>query len=251
MHSIFRTIGFLAATTALVAPDLAFAGDKASPVPPSADAEYSRNWGVGMINALPAYLKGYTGRGIIVAVVDSGLDVDHPEFRDRIHWALRNFGSDKSINDVSPTVGEDGALDGHGTHVAGIIGAARDGSGMHGVAYESTILPFRAVGVEGFDPEADPTNEAIDYAVRAGAGVLNGSYGPGALLGQYLKDENGNYKLDDKGNAIENPNYRALDYQAIYDYPGSLAATYNTLKKAANADIVLVFAAGNDATEQT
>lgn len=251
MHRIFRTIGFLAATTALIAPNGAFAEDAASPVPPAADAEYSRNWGVAMINALPAYLNGYTGRGIIVAVVDTGLDVEHPEFRDRISQALQNFGKDKPVDDVSHTVDKDGSLEGHGTHVAGIIGAARDGKGMHGVAYESTILPFRAVGVDGDDPKADPTNEAINYAVRAGAGVLNGSYGPGALLGQYLKDENGDYKLDDKGNAIENPNYRVLDYQAIYDYPGNFVDTYDTLKKAAEADIVLVFAAGNDATEQT
>ncbi|WP_189523187.1 hypothetical protein, partial [Mesorhizobium sp. M8A.F.Ca.ET.213.01.1.1] len=78
--------------------------------------------------------------------------------------------------------------------------------------------------------------------------VLNGSYGPGLLLGRYLKDENGQLKLDGKGYAIDNKNYEILDYQAIYDDPSNLVDTYNTLKKAAKADIVLVFAAGNDAS---
>jgi subtilase-type serine protease len=249
MRARFRTFKFLAATTAIFAPNLSLAQESVTSPAPAADAEYSKNWGVEMINALPAYLKGYTGKGVVVAIVDTGLDINHPEFLARISEALQNFGTDKPFDDVSHSVDKDGVPDGHGTHVAGIIGAARDGKGMQGVAYESTILPLRAVDIgDPDDPEMDPTNEAIEYAIGAGAGVLNGSYGPGLLLGRYLKDENGNPKLDGKGYAIENKNYEILDYQAIYDYPNNLVQTYNTLKKAAKADIVLVFAAGNDAS---
>jgi len=246
-----KLIRFLAATTALFAPHVAFSQeDPAPPVPPANDAEYQANWGMDMINALPAYLKGYTGKGVIVAIVDTGLDVDHPEFVGRVSDLFRNFGRDQPAGDVSHTVNKDGSIDGHGTHVAGTIGAARDGRGMHGVAYESILLPYRAVGVEGRDPNRDPTNEAIENAIRAGADVFNGSYGPDPLLGPYLKDGNGQYKVDGQGNSIENPNYVALDYQPIYDDSRNLVDTYNTLKKAAEADIVLVFAASNDAWDQ-
>jgi subtilase-type serine protease len=229
MRANFRTIEFLAATTALIAPSLALSQEAATPVPPAADAEYSGNWGLPMINALPAYLKGYTGKGVTVAIVDTGLDVNHPEFAGRISHALRNFGTDKKPDDVSHAYDRHGNPIGHGTHVAGIIGAARDGQGMQGVAYEATILPLRAIGVPG---HGSPSNEAIRYAVEAGAKVLNGSYSPPTL-------RNGS-----------NPNYTRLDYLPIYSSVNSLQYTYDSLKYAAAKDVVLVFSAGNNYIDQ-
>ncbi len=234
------------------APGLAYAQSAAVPVSRGIDAEYQRNWGLPMINALPAYLKGYTGKGVIVAVVDTGLDVVHPEFQGRVSSALRNFGKDKAADDVSHGIdNSDGSIAGHGTHVAGIIGAARDGTGMQGVAYESTILPLRAVGVDGLDPNLNTANEAIKYAIGAGASVLNGSYGPSEPpLQPYLVDKDGNLLKDKNGNDIENENYQKLSYQGIYDDPRNLAETADVMRAAVNADMVLVFAAGNDAGSQ-
>jgi subtilase-type serine protease len=83
MRANFRTKRFLAAATALIAPNLAFSQEAATPVPPANDAEYQANWGLPMINALPAFLTGYTGKGVVVAIVDTGLDVNHPEFAGR------------------------------------------------------------------------------------------------------------------------------------------------------------------------
>jgi subtilase-type serine protease len=233
MRANFRTIEFLVATTALIAPSLALSQEAATPVPPAADAEYSGNWGLPMINALPAYLKGYTGKGVTVAIVDTGLDVNHPEFAGRISHALRNFGTDKKPDDVSHAHDHNGNPIGHGTHVAGIIGAARDGQGMQGVAYEATILPLRAIGVPG---QGSPSNEAIRYAVEAGAKVLNGSYSPPTLRKGL---SNG-----------PNPNYTELKYLPIYSSVNSLQYTYETLKHAADKDVVLVFSAGNNYRDQ-
>jgi len=242
----------LVTTVGLLTPGLLYAQETGTAIKPASDAEYLQNWGLAQINALPAYQKGYTGKGVIVAVVDTGLDVNHPEFKGRISSALRNFGKDKAVDDVSHGIDKsDGSIDGHGTHVAGIIGAARDGKGMQGVAYESTILPLRAVALDGRDPNIDTTHEAIKYAIQAGAKVLNGSYGPpGPPLQYFLTDKDGNLLKDDKGEYIENKNYQKLSYQGIYDDPQHLVETADAMREAANADMVLVFSAGNDADRQ-
>ncbi len=240
----------LVTTVGLLTPGLIYAQGTGVSVAPALDAEYKKNWGLAKINALPAYLKGYTGKGVLVAVVDGGFDVKHPELLGQVdELNAEYFGKNsKNPNDVYP----EEASDGHGTHVAGIIGAARDGKGMHGVAYESTILPLFAVGVEGPDPKVAPTNAAIKYAIGAGAKVLNGSYGPPDPPVQiFLLDENGNpIKDKETGKEKPNPNYVQLQYQGLYADPGNLAEQANVLKEAAAADIVMVFAAGNDADDQ-
>ncbi|WP_159589746.1 autotransporter domain-containing protein [Chelativorans xinjiangense] len=234
MRVNFRTIKFLAATTALFAPHVALSQEAHTPVPPAADAEYSRNWGMPMINALPAYLQGYTGKGVTVAVIDTGLDVNHPEFAGRISEALRNFGTEKerAPDDVSHTDDEDGKINGHGTHVAGIVGAARDGKGMHGVAYEATILPLRAIGTETDDDALSPDMAAVEYAARHKVDVFNASYGP-----DLPREEN-------------NPHYQKLEYIPVMDGPDFVTRQYNALRKAADADVVMVVAAGNDFIDQ-
>ncbi|MGH2340282.1 autotransporter domain-containing protein [Segnochrobactraceae bacterium EtOH-i3] len=238
----------LATTTALCAPALAFA-QQALPAPkPTADAEYRANWGLGAINALTAYQMGLTGKGVTVAVIDSGLDVRHPEFTGRVSADALNLGDDQSLSNVMPTIGEDGEIAGHGTHVAGIIGAARNGVGMQGVAYNSTILPIRAVGIEPIVPDTDPTNTAIRYAAEAGAKVINGSYGP-PTLGMLLTDADGQPVIID-GNYVIQPNYTVLQYQPLYDSVENLIDTHDALKEAADKDVVLVFSAGNEYAEQ-
>ena len=231
-------IRLLALTTALCPPTVALAQE--APIPPAKDAEYYRNWGVAMSNSFPAYLKGLTGKGIIVGVVDSGLYVRHPEFKGRVSFARRNFGDDQSPVNVNPPVVTDGPYpDGtsHGTHVSGIIAAARNGVGMQGIAYEATILPLRAITVSNARAERPLTNQALLYATRHGASVINGSYGPG-IVGPTMEDEN--------GNIVANPNYKVLDYSPIYSPTFLLRDDYRTMKRVADANAVMVFAAGNE-----
>lgn len=239
-HLRSGVVHVLAMTTALFAPSLALSQETPVPVPPADDVEYRTNWGLGMINALPAYLEGYTGKGITIAVVDTGLDVVHPEFAGRISKALRNFGFSLTPDDVSD-VDLDGNIAGHGTHVSGILGAARDGKGMQGVAYEATIIPLRAIigGDKAWDETPQPDTRAIEYAASIGAKVLNGSFGPN-FPGPTRPDP------DNPGQTIENPDYQKLDYQPIYDNLADLKANYEAMKKAAAADVVMVFAAGNE-----
>ena len=186
------------------------------------------------INAQYAYARGYTGKGVLVAVVDSGLDINHPEFQNRVlaQWARNYFvyGGPTDVSDIK----DNGDIDGHGSHVAGLIGAGRNGFGTHGVAYNATLLPLRAIG----NATDSATIDAFDQAIRAGAKVLNGSYGP-PTLERYLPSA---------GGWVANPNYQQLAKQIIMgsDLTGEVAS----LKRAADADVVMVFSTGNQFTDQ-
>ncbi|ROT44699.1 autotransporter domain-containing protein [Pusillimonas sp. NJUB218] len=185
------------------------------------------------IKAQYAYARGFTGKGVILAIVDSGLDINHPEFLGRISALSRSFANASAPNDLSD-VEKDGSIDGHGTHVTGLAGAARDGSGIHGVAFDATLLALRAVG---FENQAE--NRAILHAIESGAQVLNGSYGPGTVE---------KFITDDYGNRIANPDWAELKEPFLL--ADVAIPEYNALKRAADADIVLVYAAGNEYTDQ-
>ena len=96
-----------------------------------------------MICASNAYARGYTGSGIKIGVMDSGIRTTHQEFSDvgKLNIAT---GSDYVNSDNDPT--DD---NGHGSHVAGIIAADKDGTGMHGVAYDAKIYAFKVLNAAG------------------------------------------------------------------------------------------------------
>lgn len=114
--------------------------------------------------------SGIRGHGVTVAVVDTGVRGIHAEFSGRL---LTGFDATTRIAIAAPFL-VDG--DGHGTHVAGVIGAARDGRGMHGIAPEVDLLPVRV-----FDGEGIATNfslgNGLRYVIGSPAFVLNLSLG--------------------------------------------------------------------------
>ena len=133
-------------------------------------------WGMRKIQAPQAWQEARaTGAGIKVAVIDSGLDLTHPDFAcpGKVQ-VVEGSDPDPDGNDLP----ED--TNGHGTHVAGIVGACtNNGTGVVGVAPDSTILP-----IQGLDPTVTDTvgtlAGAIDTAVSNGAHVINMSLGFGA-----------------------------------------------------------------------
>jgi len=84
---------------------------------------------------------GYTGSGVKVAVVDSGIDGSHPEFSGRAGLGTNFAESGVTAWGDCANTGSGGC--GHGTHVAGIIGANRDGTNSRGVAYDATLYAYR------------------------------------------------------------------------------------------------------------
>jgi Subtilase family len=127
--------------------------------------EFHNNYGLGAIKAEYAYAAGASGLGVTVAVIDSGIDVDHPEFAGRISSASADLFPGRAPPNVDDVLG-------HGTAVSGVIGAAKNDIGTHGVAFNSTILAVRADGPGGFFTYTDLTT-AMNYAVSKGANVIN------------------------------------------------------------------------------
>ncbi|EDX82730.1 Bacterial pre-peptidase C-terminal domain family [Synechococcus sp. PCC 7335] len=157
-------------------------------------------WNNDMINAPEVWARSYTGRGVTVAVIDSGVDINHADLRnniwqntdeilgdgidndgngyidDRYGW---NFGRGQNNNNVLP--GTTVSAQGHGTHVAGTIAAGNNGFGMTGVAHGADVMAIRLGNVNstGQFTNGGDLASAIRYAVDNGADVINMSIGGG------------------------------------------------------------------------
>lgn len=153
-----------------------------APPPPGGNAasfettEYNNNPGLGVVKTSSAYVTGATGSGIVVAVIDTGVDVDNKELVGRLSPDTTDiFASRNDANDA----------DGHGTFVAGVIGANKDGNNVHGIAFEATVLSIRAddpgscADKDGCTFSGPNVAQAIDYAVAHGARIINMSIGGG------------------------------------------------------------------------
>jgi subtilisin family serine protease len=102
-----------------------------------------------------------------VAVVDSGVDRTHPDL-----FANLAAGYDFAYDDSDPT-----DYEGHGTHVAGIIGArGNNGIGVTGVAWQTSLIPVQALDATGEGTTSDIV-AAYGYAVANGARIVNASFG--------------------------------------------------------------------------
>ena len=130
---------------------------------------YSRQWGLSKIQA-PAAWDITTGESdIIIAVVDSGIDLDHPD--------LSCAGKLVSgYNYVSPGLPPDDDH-GHGSHVAGIAAACTNNTtGVAGLAWGSRLMPVKALSSTGFGTYESVANGII-YAANHGADIINLSLG--------------------------------------------------------------------------
>ena len=128
-------------------------------------------WNLDMIGAPEAWATnangpGATGKGVTIAVVDTGIDYNHLEFEGRIRAGYDFVDGDSIAEDSN----------GHGTHVAGTIAAAKDGRGMTGVAHDAKIMPIRVFDENGAGYLSDVIR-GIRWATNNGADVINLSLG--------------------------------------------------------------------------
>ncbi|CAM5584516.1 type VII secretion-associated serine protease [Streptomyces xanthochromogenes] len=120
-----------------------------------------------------------TGRGVRVAVIDTGVDIKNAQLKSAVDASKGKNLLPKDIKDPSgqplPRGAENGTTDtvGHGTKVAGIIAARpADGTGFVGLAPGATIIPIQQNDADGHGT-AEALAEAIHDAIDAGAGVIN------------------------------------------------------------------------------
>lgn len=126
------------------------------------DSQRRRQWSLNRLDAEKVWRKS-SGRGVTVAVIDTGVQADHPDLAGRV---LKGWDFVESDN-------KPGDRNGHGTHVAGVVAAkANNKRGIAGLAPSSRILPVRVLNSAG---RGNTLNVArgIVYAVRKGADVIN------------------------------------------------------------------------------
>jgi len=138
------------------------------PVPPVVQPSESLPWGVDRVDAELAHYAYYTGSGVKVAVIDTGIDYTHPDL------AANYQGGYDFVNDDSYPMDDNG----HGTHVAGTIAASDNDIGVIGVAPNADLYALKALNKRGSGYVSD-IDAAIDWAIKNNMDIISMSLGGG------------------------------------------------------------------------
>ena len=133
--------------------------------------EYENAWSVAHIGAEGVHNQSMTGAGVSVAVLDTGIDYNHPDLD-------MNYSGGDNFVSVDPNYHDpmDDSYNSHGTHVAGIIAAELDGAGSVGVAPDASIYAVKVLDGAGFGPVSSVV-AGIDWAIANQIDIVNMSIG--------------------------------------------------------------------------
>ena len=199
------------------------------PGPPNTgdDDEYlDLEWGITAVDAQNGWARGHRGKGVLVAVLDEGVDATHPDLAPNVRADLSTSFAEDCNGAIENWQPDPGFYFNHGTHVAGIIAAADNAYGTVGVAPKAQIMAVdvlsRCLGY-GLDSWI---LDGIRYAADHGAKIINMSLGSGPLDTRGACDVNGCYTAQD-----------VKDLLTAYTY---------AVRYANRRGVTVIAAAGND-----
>jgi hypothetical protein len=145
------------------------------------DTFYSSNqWNLPLIKADKAWQMTTGDPGVVIAVVDTGVDLNHPDLKGKLVAGRNIIAGDDNPQDDN----------GHGTHCAGIIAARTNNlEGIAGVDWNSKIMPVKAMAADGTGSVADIADGVV-WAADHGANVINlslGDYSDSEYLHEAIK----------------------------------------------------------------
>ena len=179
------------------------------------DTEYYMQWYLRTIRADKVWETGVTGNGVVIAVVDTGIDLTNPEFNDPV-TGKNNIA--QGYNAITRSTDPEGVQDdnGHGTSMAGVIASIKDNESIVGIAHEAKIMPIKAMNKDG-EGEDSIIADGIVWAVDNGAKIINLSIGSqdqskiltdalkyAADKGVLLVGASGNIKKEDETQSNQN-----------------------------------------------
>jgi subtilisin family serine protease len=186
------------------------------------------------INALKAWSNFKLKKSIKIAVIDTGVEYNHPDLKENIMVNLKELNGEDGVDDddngfVDDVYGYDfsGATDndpmdgnGHGTHCAGIIAASHNDIGVSGVVSKAQILPVQFLTASGRGSYAGAV-KAIDYAIKRGVDIMSNSWGGGSnsrtvKLAVNRAEKAGILFVAAAGNSYNNSDEKPL-YPAAFD----------------------------------
>ncbi len=194
-------------------------------------AEFTNQWSLAEIGADYAYARGYTGQGVTVGIIDTGVDSSHSAFAGKLHpgSGVASSACPGGICSFSP-IRDTGS---HGTLVGGVIAAARAGNFMHGVAYEAELLML-GIQLGSGQPVYRPVNLSNPGSFRSLDEQGQGLYRRFGSATRII-----NHSFGYEGVVTD---YTAAQYRAAF------GRTVDSLIQAGTPDpekIILVWAAGN------
>ena len=187
------------------------------------NGEYYTSRALDPVNAASAYARGYTGKGSTIAILDTGIATTGAEFANGKIVLSKDFSGSGSITDNV----------GHGTHVAGIAAASRNGVGMMGLAFDANLMIAKVTNSNSLI--MNTVVAGLDWAATNGAQVANLSANIGlspSLIGA----------------SMIAPGVYSSTFTNKGGVPTNIGLNVAQWGAAMKNDIVLVVAAGNEST---
>lgn len=147
------------------------------------DTEYNNSFHLAQMNVSKKLMETYNGSGVTIAIIDTGVNFDHEEFKDslgntifsELSGVVTGVNTVKNRASYTTEAAWASALNdtaGHGTHVTGLIAAQPNGKGIVGIAPKANIIFIKAVDANNAFPNAY-IQTALTYAANNGADIIS------------------------------------------------------------------------------